>query len=79
MVANCGDCGATVDADSPGLLARGDSHLHFSGACGSCGRRVQWHQTVIGGGGEIPLLGKPRTCPVRCRHHDPAASKPAPN
>jgi hypothetical protein len=77
MAAACINCGTAVKPIDPAHRARDDSHLHFSGMCGGCGRHVQWHQTVVDFLGAIPVLGLARLCPLRCRHHDPAALRPS--
>jgi hypothetical protein len=77
MAANCGDCGALVEPEGPGLHVPNDTHLHFSGTCVSCGAKVQWHQTVSGFAGLNPVLGPPRSCPSWCRHHDTGTIGPS--
>src|SRR5215469_254203 len=76
MAANCLHCGEFCEADVPGQRS-GRNSLHFSGRCGVCGSSVHWHQTLIGGAGDEPILGPPRPCQSRCKLHKPDALPPS--
>jgi hypothetical protein len=73
MASNCGNCGVVVEPFGPGLRARDDSHLHFSGTCTGCARDVQWHQTVIGLVGLTPCSAR-----LDPAHRDASTTIPQP-
>jgi hypothetical protein len=39
---------------------------------------LQRHRTITGMIGSSALLSNPRSCPSRCKHHDPSAARPGP-